>query len=63
MSQDEARSYMNEILFLCAGMAAYIANTIFKRDRHPDGSNLLKSPSKKKWMCTLFKVKDAQLFF
>lgn len=53
MSQDEARSFMNEILFLCADMAAYIANTIFKRDRHPDGSNLLKSPSKKNG-CALY---------
>lgn len=46
MSQDEVRSYMNEILFPCADMAAYLTTTIFKRDRHPDGSDLLKSPSK-----------------
>lgn len=41
MSQDDARTYMNEIPFPCADMAAYLATTIFKRDRHPDGTNLL----------------------
>ena len=30
MSQDEARSYMNEVLFLCADMAAYLAAKTFK---------------------------------
>lgn len=46
MSQDDARSYMNESLFPRADTAAYLATTMFKRDRHPDGPNLLKCPSK-----------------